>query len=121
MATIRPRYSKDEFARRGDEIYGRQRIEAIIDTGYDGWLSLAPATTALLGLPWRRRSRAQLADGSESLLDIFEGLVNWDRRRRIPIDEIDISPLVGMAQLDGYELSVRVCDGGKVTIQRLSS
>jgi predicted aspartyl protease len=33
-------------------------IEALIDTGFDGWLSLSPAAIASLGLIWRRRGRA---------------------------------------------------------------
>jgi predicted aspartyl protease len=64
-----------------------RKIKAVIDTGFDGWLSLPPALIVLLGLPWRRRGRALLADGSENLFDIYEGTVVWDRhRRRIPID-----------------------------------
>jgi predicted aspartyl protease len=34
-----------------------QEIEAVIDTGFDGVLSLPPADIATLGLPWRRRGR----------------------------------------------------------------
>src|SRR5947209_17154270 len=78
---------------------GRQRkVEAMIDTGFDGWLSLPPELIIALGLPWRRRSRALLADGSESLFDIYEGVVVWDRRRRrVPVDETRTIPLIGMA------------------------
>ena len=35
-----------------------QQIEAIIDTGFDGWLSLPSSLIALLGLAWRQRGRA---------------------------------------------------------------
>jgi predicted aspartyl protease len=52
-----------------------QWIEAAIDTGFDGWLSLPPALIALLKLPWRRRGRALLADGSDTLFDIYEAAV----------------------------------------------
>jgi clan AA aspartic protease len=98
----------------------QQKIEAVIDTGFDGWLCLPPALIALLGLPWRRRGRAVLADGSESLFDIYEGTVVWDRRRRrIPVDEADTTPLVGMALLDGYELTVQVRTRGRVLIKPL--
>jgi clan AA aspartic protease len=97
-----------------------RRVEAVIDTGFDGWLSLPPALIARLGLPWRRRGRALLADGSESVFDIHEATVVWDRRRRrIPADEADTTPLVGMALLDGYELNAQVRAGGKVTIKPL--
>ena len=55
-----------------------EEIEAIIDTGFSGWLSLPTATIAQLGLPFRRRGRAFLADGSESIFDIYEGTVVWN-------------------------------------------
>jgi clan AA aspartic protease len=62
---------------------GRKRsIEAVIDTGFDGYLSLAPTLISQLKLPWLKRGRAILADGSESLFDVFQGHVLWDRRRR---------------------------------------
>lgn len=97
-----------------------QQVEAVIDTGFDGWLSLPTTLIVTLGLPWRRRGRAFLADGSESLFDIFEGTVMWDkRRRRIPVDKADTAPLVGMALLNGYELNIRVRARGKVTITPL--
>jgi predicted aspartyl protease len=47
-----------------------QEIEAIIDTGFTGFLTLPPSIVATLGLSWRERGSATLADGSESLLDI---------------------------------------------------
>ena len=40
-------------------------IEAVIDTGFDGSLTLPPALITALELPWRRRGRALLADGNE--------------------------------------------------------
>jgi clan AA aspartic protease len=92
----------------------------VIDTGFDGSLSLPPALVASLGLPWRRRGRALLADGSESLFDIYEATVVWDRRRRrIAVDEADTFPLVGTGLLNGYELKVQVRPRGNVTITRL--
>ncbi len=97
-----------------------QLIEAMIDTGFDGWLSLPPALITLLGLTWRRRGRAQLADGSESYFDIYAATVVWDRcQLRVPVDKADTSPLVGMALLNGYELKAQICIGGKVTIKQL--
>jgi clan AA aspartic protease len=105
-------------------VYGpagqRQQVQAVIDTGFDGWLTLPPAVIVSLGLPWRRRGLAVLADGSQSIFDIYDGTVIWDRRRqRIPVDEADADPLVGMALLEGYELKMQVRAGGKVTIKPL--
>jgi clan AA aspartic protease len=98
-----------------------QEIEAIIDTGFDGCLSLPSSLIVSLGLVWRRRGRALLADGSESVFDIYEATVNWDgETRRISVDEAETMPLVGFSLLEGYEITVQVQAGGNVTIRALS-
>jgi clan AA aspartic protease len=97
-----------------------QEVEAVVDTGFDGWFSLPPALIALLELPWRRRGRALLADGNETVFDIYDGTVVWDESpRRIAVDEASTAPLVGMALLDGYELNVQVRSGGGLKIRSL--
>lgn len=100
---------------------GRElRVDAVLDTGFDSWLTLPPSLITILKLPWRHRGRALLADGSQCDFDIYEATVVWDRRRRvIPVYEADTAPLLGMALLDGYELKAQVRTGGKVTIKRL--
>ncbi len=61
-----------------------RRVNAVVDTGFDGWLSLPPALIAHIGFSWQRRGRAILADGSESVFDIYAGVVVWNRRQRNP-------------------------------------
>jgi clan AA aspartic protease len=98
-----------------------EEVEAIIDTGFDGWLSLPSSIISSLDLVWRRRGRALLADGSESIFDIYEAVVIWDGEvRRIPVDQAEATPLVGMSLLEGYELTVQAQPGGNVTIASLS-
>ncbi|CAD0233211.1 conserved hypothetical protein [Planktothrix agardhii] len=43
--------------------------DAIIDTGFNGWLSLPPDLIARLNLKWKRRGRAILGDGSECVFN----------------------------------------------------
>jgi clan AA aspartic protease len=96
--------------------------DAVIDTGFDGWLSLPPDIITLLGLNWKRRGRALLADGSESIFDIYEATVLWDGQLlTIPIDEADCDPLVGMSLMEGYELNIQVIDGGMVRLMKLNA
>jgi clan AA aspartic protease len=97
-----------------------QEIEAVIDTGFDGSLTLPPALITALGLPWRRRGRALLADGNESVFDIYEATVMWDgTARRVSVDEVEVMPLVGMALLYGYELTMQIVEGGRVLLKPL--
>jgi clan AA aspartic protease len=102
--------------------HGREHtIRAVVDTGYDGWLTLTEAVTAHLGLPWRRRGRGWLADGSETVFDIHDGRIDWDGETlNIPIDVTNSCPLVGMSLLEGFEFNMQVCTGGEVHITRLS-
>jgi len=103
---------------KGDE----ETVDVVIDTGFDGWLSLPPSLIAKLKLFWSRRGRAQLADGSSTIFDIFDGTLLWDGAiRRIPVDEADTAPLLGMALLEGFELNMQVRQGGKVKLKRLRS
>lgn len=98
----------------------QHQTEAIIDTGFDGWLSLPSPLIAQLGLVWRQRGRALLADGRESVFDIYEATVVWDGlARRIPVDEAETTPLVGMSLLEGCELSIQVRAAGSVSIRAL--
>ena len=71
----------------GSKNQGRS-IDAVVDTGFNGFLTLPSSLIQELGLVWRRRGRAMLADGRDSLFDIYEATVTWNSRpRRIAVDE----------------------------------
>ena len=96
------------------------RIQAIVDTGFDGALTLPTATIRQLGLPWLRSDCLILADGSSHFFDVYGATVIWDRRsRRISIHESETPPLVGTDLLEGHELNAEFVPGGIVTIRSL--
>ena len=93
-------------------------IEAVIDTGFNGFLTLPPPLVAELELPFLSVGRATLADGSEKAYDVYGAAVLWDGQcRYIEADAADASPLVGMRLLDGHDLNIAVERGGRVVIQ----
>jgi clan AA aspartic protease len=97
-----------------------QAIDAVIDTGYTGSLTLPPALIHTLGLRWQAVDRFRLADGSICVFDVYEAKVVWDGRvRQILVDEADAEPLVGMRLLKGHKVEMEVRYRGKVTIKRL--
>lgn len=99
---------------------GEREIEAVVDTGFDRFLTLPADAISALGLKQFRQGRALLADGSEIAFDVYEATVSWDgATRRIPVDEADTTPLVGMGLLEGNELRVQVREGGRVAIAAL--
>ncbi len=69
----------------------------VIDTGFDGMLTLPSSVIVALGLPWRSRGRAILADGTESIYDIHEGSVLWEGMPRRVL--VDAPPLSGSVPL----------------------
>jgi predicted aspartyl protease len=97
-----------------------QEIEAILDTGFNGSLTLPPATIAALELPWRTRGLVILANGTEDQCDIYAAAVLWDGvPRNILVEAADTDPLVGMALLYGHDVRMQVVEGGSIIIQAL--
>jgi clan AA aspartic protease len=97
-----------------------QEIEAILDTGFNGSLTLPPAVIAALGLPWRTRGLVILANGAEEQCDIYAAAVLWDGvPRNILVETADTDPLVGMALLYGHDVRMQVVEGGSIIIQAL--
>jgi clan AA aspartic protease len=98
----------------------RQVIDTVIDTGFDGFLSLPSEVIVSLGLPWTISNMATLGDGNETLFDFYTGTVIWDGQyRTIDIAESETEPLLGMAMLYGYRLQVDNVEGGIVKIEAL--
>jgi clan AA aspartic protease len=95
-------------------------VEAVIDTGYNDFLTLPPDLIVLLGFPFLRSSRAILGDGSTVDFDIHEATLVWNGRlQRIPVDAADVSPLLGMGLLYGHELNIEVIENGNALIRAL--
>ena len=97
-------------------------VDAVIDTGFNGFLSLPIAVIRELGLPWSYRDRATLGDGSETLFDVYNAEVIWNGQyREIEVNAAEIEPLLGMRMLRGYRLQVDTIEGGLVAIEMLPS
>jgi clan AA aspartic protease len=98
----------------------QQVVDAVIDTGFNGFLCLPAKTIAALDLPWSAADIVTLGDGSQTLFDIYTAMVIWDGQyREIDIAESETYPLLGMALLYGYRLQVDTVEGGIVRIEAL--
>ena len=93
-------------------------IEAVVDTGYSGFLTLSSAVVAELDLPHALVREITLADDSTVELDVHRVNVFWDGEPiTIPADITGSTPLIGMLLLNGYRLIIDVEVGGAVIIQ----
>jgi len=96
-------------------------INAVIDTGFTGFLSLPNDIITELDLSWSYRDRGTLGDGSEVLFDIYDAVAIWDgKSQEIEVNSAETDPLIGMSMLRGYRLQVDTVEGGLVIITDLS-
>ncbi len=97
-------------------------IQAVIDTGFTGFLTLPSSLIVRLNLPWLCRQEGQLADGSLHAFDVYCATVSWDGMpRMIEVEAVDAEPLIGMEMLRDHELGMIVKEGGSVTVSKIES
>src|SRR5439155_26916846 len=95
-------------------------LNAVVDTGFNGSLTLPAAIIERLDLPWRNRGSAILRDGNLVDCDIYSATIVWDgQRRSILVESAETDPLVGMRQMEGYRIIIDDVDGGPVTMTRI--
>ena len=95
-----------------------QTEEAIVDTGFTGWLTLPERIVKELGLTYYGQRRARLADEGEIASEVYGALVSWHGSPRpVLAYQIEGTPLIGMALLTGSRLFVDAQEGGEVTIE----
>ncbi len=98
----------------------KQMVEALIDTGFTGFLSLPLSTITALGLPWYFRDVGTLGDGSEVIFEMYKATVIWDGQTQvIDVAASEAEPLVGMSLLYGFKVQIEAVEGGTVTIEAL--
>ncbi|MFM7220235.1 MAG: clan AA aspartic protease [Nodosilinea sp.] len=97
-----------------------QLVDAVIDTGFSGFLTLPLSTITALDLTWKGREVATLGDGTSCIFEVYIAVVIWDGQyHTIDINEAETIPLVGMRLLRGYNLHIQAIEGGSVTISAL--
>ena len=99
---------------------GEERMEFIVDTGFDGELTLHPALTAALDLRREGGQRVVLADGSEVTFPVCRASVVWNGKPRdVAVELSETVALLGIALLKGHELRMQLIPNGAVQISEL--
>ena len=125
QVSLRPDTSRLE-ARITIDIAGDDRIfrsvDAVIDTGFTGALSLPESVAHDLGLRSARAERVTLADGRSIRANVHAARVLWHGQ---PLDarvqSLGSYPLIGTALLANCRLTIDWWDGGKVIIEERMS
>jgi clan AA aspartic protease len=100
----------------------RTSVEAVIDTGFDGFLTLPLETIAQLALVAHNVMPVMLSDGTTIQAMYFEAEVDWEGQRKpILVQEAPNIPLAGMALLKGMRLIVDIEPGGLVQLEQKQS
>lgn len=93
-------------------------VEAVIYTGFTGYLTLPPEVVHSLSLLRQGFVEVELADGGNATLEVFDARILWHGRPyRVPVYGTEGGPLVGMSLLNGSRLTVEVVTDGMVTIE----
>jgi clan AA aspartic protease len=78
----------------------RQVIDAVIDTGFNGFLTLPSSIITTLDLPWNASDIVTLGDGSETLFDLYAVTIIWDGQfLEVDVAESETELLIGMSLL----------------------
>jgi clan AA aspartic protease len=92
-------------------------IECVVDTGFEGFLTLPLTVIAELSLSYAGRIDANLADGSNVSTEVYWTEILWSGiNREIAVLAMGSRPLMGTALLEDHHLSIDFCDGGVVLV-----
>ncbi|MDE2778156.1 MAG: clan AA aspartic protease [Chloroflexota bacterium] len=97
-----------------------RRVELVLDSGFDGDLSLPSSTIQELGLQLLDNYETTLANGERAQFAGYEGQVEWHgRRRNMLVLETVSESLLGMNLLWRNRITMDVVANGPVTIEEL--
>jgi clan AA aspartic protease len=97
-------------------------IKCVVDTGFEGFLTLPPAAIEQLGLTYVARINANLADNSNVATNVYLVTILWNGvERDVAVLAMGRRPLIGTALLQDYHLSIDLCEGGILVDEILSS
>ena len=94
-----------------------RKFDALLDTGFNGAVSLPSKVVRELGLPLVSERTVTLGDASDVRVMVHAGIVRLaDGWHRCPILATGDMPLVGMQLLEGLKVCFEAVDGGVIEI-----
>lgn len=98
----------------------RRDVEAHLDTGFTGDLTLPYSAIEQLGLPFIAITSFRTATGTMTEFNTYDGTIVWHgQEQEINVLESNVFPLIGVGLLWGNHLSVDFRHNGDVSISEL--
>lgn len=95
-------------------------LEFVLDTGFNGELTVPAERISRLGLDFYSTGEATVADDRVESVDVYTGTLIWDGRpRSVLVQSLGSTPLLGTLLLAGHDLRARLVPGGAVEIEEV--
>jgi clan AA aspartic protease len=95
-------------------------IDCVVDTGFEGALTLPPDVVSDLQLPYLTQISANLANDSSVMTRLYLATIIWQGvEREVVVLAMGRRPLLGTALMEDYHLSVDFCEGGAVIVDQM--
>ncbi len=95
-------------------------VKCVIDTGFEGFLTLPVNVVEDLELPYLAPMGANLADNSRIVTGVYQGIILWNGVQRVvPVLAMGRRPLLGTALLEDFHLGIDFCEGGTVLVDEI--
>lgn len=94
-----------------------EEVEAVIDTGFNGFLCLPEPVVQRLHLPYLNSTTAFIADDRRRILRIHQAQIDWDgSSKTVEAHASGATALVGMQLMEDHRLEMDIRIGGAVRI-----
>ena len=96
------------------------QLEFVIDTGFEGALTMPTDMIAELGLPFIEEMTAKPANGETVRTDVHISRIIWDETEvEASVPALGSRPLLGTSLLAGKDLVAQFVDAGLITIDAI--
>ncbi len=97
-------------------------LEFVVDTGFEGALTLPLAAVQALNLPFYQDITSNLADGTSVQTEVYTATILWDGTELdVPVLAMGRRPLLGTLLMRDRNLNIDFVDGGLVRIESIES
>lgn len=95
-------------------------LRVILDTGFDGSLTLPPVLAEAFGLVAANEEAILVGGDEQQLVPTYEATIGWDgQQRSVTVYGLDTHPVIRMRLIYGYDVHFHAVDGGTAALIRL--